>query len=129
MINPLILKVVFILLRAGIEEARQWIREIYNTMEEHFWLKDKGLYASEATSNGKLKNYRGQNDDRHTCEAMIVAYEVNTEKIYLERATMIAEIMIASSKELDYQIWEHYHFDWTLDFQYNKDVRTNRYRP
>jgi mannose/cellobiose epimerase-like protein (N-acyl-D-glucosamine 2-epimerase family) len=116
-------------LRAGIQESRQWIREIYDTMEEHFWLKDKGLYANEATNDWILKDYRGQNDNMHACEAMITAYEVTKDNIYLERAKIIAEVMTASSKELDYQIWENYHLDWTPDFQYNKDIRTNRYRP
>ncbi|CAF0821377.1 unnamed protein product [Rotaria sordida] len=116
-------------LRVGIEQAREWIREIYDLMEEHFWLKEKGLYANEATGNWQLKDYRGQNDNMHACEAMLAAYEVTNDEIYLERAKTLAKIMTESSKELHYQIWEHYHVDWTPDFEYNKGIRTNIFRP
>jgi mannose/cellobiose epimerase-like protein (N-acyl-D-glucosamine 2-epimerase family) len=80
-------------LRAGIEQARQWIREIYDLMEKYFWLKEKGLYASETTFDWKLKDYRGQNDNMHVCEAMLTAYEVTNDKLYLERAKTLAEVM------------------------------------
>ncbi len=116
-------------LRVGIEEAREWIRETYDLMENHFWIKEKGLYANEATGDWKLKDYRGQNDNMHACEAMLVAYEVTNDKIYLERAKTVAQVMTASTKELNYQIWEHYHLDWTPDFEYNKGVRSNIFRP
>ncbi|CAF3216687.1 unnamed protein product [Rotaria sp. Silwood2] len=116
-------------LRTGIVQAREWIRETYDLMEEHFWLKEKGLYANEATSDWQLQDYRGQNDNMHACEAMLAAYEVTKDEIYLERAKDLAKVMTESSKELNYQIWEHYHSDWTPDFEYNKNVRTNPLRP
>ncbi len=116
-------------LRVGITEAREWIRETYDLMEKHLWLKEKGLYGNEATADWKLKDYRGQNDNMHACESMIAAYEVTNDQFYLERAKTIAEVLTASSKELNYQIWEHYHVDWTPDFEYNKDVRSNVFRP
>ncbi|CAF1937189.1 unnamed protein product [Rotaria magnacalcarata] len=116
-------------LRIGIEEAREWLRETYDLMEKHFWLKEKGLYASEATSDWQLNDYRGQNDNMHAFEAMLAAYEATNADIYLERAKTLAKVMTESSEELHYQIWEHYHLDWTPDFEYNKDVRTNNFRP
>jgi len=116
-------------IRIGIEEAREWLRETYDLMEKHFWLKEKGLYGSEATGDWKLKDYRGQNDNMHACEAMIIAYEITNDQIYLERAKTLAEVMTASSKELHYQIWEHYNLDWTPNFEYNKNVRSNIFRP
>jgi mannose/cellobiose epimerase-like protein (N-acyl-D-glucosamine 2-epimerase family) len=115
--------------RAGITEAREWIRETYDLMEKHLWLKDKGLYVNEATGDWKLRDYRGQNDNMHACESMIAAYEATNEQFYLERAKIIAEVLTASSEELNYQIWEHYHLDWTPDFEYNKGVRSNIFRP
>ncbi|CAF1305857.1 unnamed protein product [Rotaria sordida] len=91
-------------------------------MEEHFWLKEKGLYANEATRDWQLKDYRGQNDNMH-------AYAVTKDEIYLERAKIVAKVMTESSKELNYQIWKHYYPDCTPDFEYNKNVRTNSLRP
>ncbi|CAF1273147.1 unnamed protein product [Rotaria sordida] len=98
-------------------------------MEEHFWLKEKGLYANEATRDWQLKDYRDQNDNMHAREAMLTAYEVTKDEIYLERAKSVAKVMTESSKELNYQIWEHYYSDCTPDFEYNKNVRTNSLRP
>lgn len=115
--------------RAGIKQAKEWIRETFEIMEKYFWLKEKGLYACEATGDWKLKDYRGQNDNMHACEAMIAAYQATNEQIYLERAKLLAEVMTESSKELDYQVWEHYHVDWTPDFEYNKNIKTDRRRP
>lgn len=116
-------------LRAGVEEARAWIREAYDVMEEHFWLKDYSRYASEATADWQLKDYRGQNDNMHACEAMLAAYEATHDQLYLERAKTLAEKMTASSEELFYQVLEHYHLDWQPDLEYNKGVRTNIFRP
>ncbi|CAF5180979.1 unnamed protein product, partial [Rotaria magnacalcarata] len=65
----------------------------------------------------------------HAFEAMLAAYEATNADIYLERAKTLAKVMTESSEELHYQIWEHYHLDWTPDFEYNKDVRTNNFRP
>ncbi|CAF4175610.1 unnamed protein product, partial [Rotaria magnacalcarata] len=86
-------------------------------------------YASEATGDWQLNDYRGQNDNMHSCEAMLAAYEVTKNEIYLKRAKTLAKVMTDSSEELHYQIWEHYHADWTPNFEYNKDVRTNIFRP
>lgn len=115
--------------KVGIDEARAWLRETYDLMEKHFWLEEYHRYASEATADWQLKDYRGQNDNMHACEAMIAAYEATKEEIYLERAKLLAETMTRSSEELHYQIWEHYHLDWTPDFEYNKGVKTNIFRP
>jgi mannose/cellobiose epimerase-like protein (N-acyl-D-glucosamine 2-epimerase family) len=115
--------------RVGIDEARQWLRETYDLMEKYFWLEDHGRYASEATGDWQLKDYRGQNDNMHACEAMLAAYEVTLDQIYLERAKVLADVMTRSSAELHHQIWEHYHVDWTPDFDYNRNVRTNIFRP
>ena len=116
-------------LRVGIEEAREWLRETYDVMEKRFWLPEKSRYASEATGDWQLTDYRGQNDNMHSCEAMLAAYEVTHDPVYLERAKTLAEVMTKSSEELHFQVWEHYHTDWTPDFEYNKDVRTNIFRP
>ena len=116
-------------LRVGIEEAREWIRETYDTMEKRFWEEKYGVYAIEATNDWKLSDYRGQNDNMHACEAMIAAYEVTNEKFYLERAKTIAEVLTKSSEELHYQIWEHYKLDWTPDFEYNKGAVSEIFRP
>lgn len=115
-------------LKAGIAEARDWIRETYDVMEKHFWLEKPGLYASEATVDWKINDYRGQNDNMHACEAMLAAFEATDEQIYLERAKTLAQIMTESSEQLHFQVWEHFHLDWTPDFEYNKENRTNIFR-
>jgi len=115
--------------KAGIQQAKEWIQETFDLMEKYFWFEDKGLYACEATGDWKLKDYRGQNDNMHACEALLVAYQATNQLIYLDKAKRIAEVMTQCHEQLNNQIWEHYHVDWTPDFQYNQNVKTDRRRP
>ena len=78
--------------KAGIQQAKEWIQETFDLMEKYFWFEDKGLYACEATGDWKLKDYRGQNDNMHSCEALLVAYQATNQLIYLDKAKRIAEV-------------------------------------
>ncbi len=115
---------------AGISEARAWLYETFNLLEEKFWDEDYGLYASEATADWQLDPYRGQNDNMHTCEALIAAYEVTQDDIFLDRACLLASHMVCrQSQNTDAHIWEHYTQDWKPDLLYNLNDKTNSIRP
>ncbi len=117
-------------LRCGIDEARQWLAEIFDLMEQHFWLIDYGAYASEANADWQLTAYRGQNDNMHACEAMLAAFEASGEERYLQRAKLLAERFTLRQAALtNGQVWEHFHPDWTPDLLYNKGDKSNIFRP
>jgi mannose/cellobiose epimerase-like protein (N-acyl-D-glucosamine 2-epimerase family) len=118
-------------LAAGIEEARGWIAETHELMEQRFWEPRHGLYADQATADwSALLPYRGQNANMHTCEALIAAYEASGERRYLLRAETVARnITREQAKLADGRIWEHYDQDWRIDWDYNRHDKTNIFRP
>ncbi|TJZ73549.1 AGE family epimerase/isomerase [Chitiniphilus eburneus] len=116
--------------KAGIDEARAWLGEAYEVMERHFWLPEHGVYASEAAPDFTLTDYRGQNDNMHSCEAMLAAYEATGEARYLERAQLLASNFTRRQAGFTGgQVWEHFKPDWTPDLDYAKGDKTNIFRP
>ena len=59
--------------KAGISEAKIYIEEVFELMEKYFWRDEFGLYADEISYDwSKVSNYRGQNANMHSCEALII---------------------------------------------------------
>ena len=117
-------------LEAGMEEARGWLEETWQLMEQRFWEPEHGLYADEATNDWQLSPYRGQNANMHACEAWLAAYEASGEPRYLQRAQLLAANMTGRQAALaGGLVWEHYRPDWSVDWDYNRDDRSNIFRP
>lgn len=117
-------------LQAGQDEARGYMAETWDLMERHFFEPQHGLYADEASADWQVSAYRGQNANMHACEAMLAAFEASAEPRYLERAQLLAHNMTLRQAALtDGLVWEHYHADWTPDWDYNKGDRSNIFRP
>ena len=117
-------------LKSGIAEAERWLAETFETAERRFWQADCGLYADEATPAWVLSPYRGQNANMHACEAMISAYSATKERGYIERAETLAQnITVRQAALANDLIWEHYHQDWSVDWEYNLHDKTNIFRP
>ena len=116
---------------AGVEPARAWIDETFDLMEQKFWSPAFGLYADEASSDWSLINaYRGQNANMHACEAMLAAFDATGQTRYLDRAAKLARnITVRQAALAEGLIWEHYHADWSVDRDYNKDDRSNIFHP
>jgi mannose/cellobiose epimerase-like protein (N-acyl-D-glucosamine 2-epimerase family) len=118
-------------LQAGVNEAGKYLAETYDLMERHFWEPTYGLYADEASADwSTLYPYRGQNANMHACEALLAAFDASGESRYLQRAETIARnITLRQAVLADGNIWEHYHADWSVDWDYNQDDKTNIFRP
>lgn len=118
-------------LMAGVGEARAWLSETFDLMEQHFWESQHGLYADEASEDwSKLSSYRGQNANMHTCEALLAAFEATGEAHYLQRAETLADNICNRQAALaNGMMWEHYADDWSVDWEYNKNDKTNIFRP
>jgi mannose/cellobiose epimerase-like protein (N-acyl-D-glucosamine 2-epimerase family) len=66
----------------------------------------------------------------HACEAMLAAFDATGEPRYLERAEILARnITVRQAALAEGLIWEHYHADWSVDWDYNRDDRSNIFRP
>lgn len=117
-------------LRAGITEARAGLDHTLGLMEERFWQADFGLYADEAAPDWQLRPYRGQNANMHACEAMLAAFEATGDTFCLRRATTLAQsVTHRLASQAHGLIWEHYHADWAPDWNYNRQDRSNIFRP
>ncbi|HVK54005.1 MAG TPA: AGE family epimerase/isomerase [Burkholderiales bacterium] len=117
-------------LMAGVQEARGWLDETFVLMEERFWEPQHGLYADEATEDWQVLPYRGQNANMHACEAMLAAFEATGETRFLDRAETLAHnITVRQAALANDLVWEHYHADWSVDWEYNKGDKTNIFRP
>jgi glucose-6-phosphate isomerase len=117
-------------LKSGIEQARGWLEEAFGVAEQRFWQPGFGLYADEAQPDWTLSPYRGQNANMHACEAMIYAYAATGERRYIERAETLAHnITVRQAALADGLVWEHYHVDWSVDWEYNRHDKSNIFRP
>jgi mannose/cellobiose epimerase-like protein (N-acyl-D-glucosamine 2-epimerase family) len=121
-------------LMAGIEEARAGLEACWQLMEARFWEPAHRLYADEATPAWQVGPYRGQNANMHSCEAMIAAFDATKDATYLQRALVLAESITQrqatrARTPLGDLVWEHYRPDWSVDWDYNRDDKTNIFRP
>jgi mannose/cellobiose epimerase-like protein (N-acyl-D-glucosamine 2-epimerase family) len=115
---------------AGDARAGEFIAETFDLMEKHFWESGHGLYADEATADWKVGGYRGQNANMHACEALLAAFDATGELRYLHRAELLARhITVRQASLYGNLVWEHYHSDWSVDPDYNRNDRSNIFRP
>jgi mannose/cellobiose epimerase-like protein (N-acyl-D-glucosamine 2-epimerase family) len=115
---------------AGVPGAREGIAATFELMENHFWEEAHGLYADEATPGWQTGPYRGQNANMHACEAMLAAHAATSDRRYLDRALTLAKSIAQRQAALaNGLVWEHYKTDWTPDWDYNRDDKTNIFRP
>lgn len=117
--------------RAGLNKAHDYLIETFDLMEQHFWEPEAGLYQDEKDKNwNKISNYRGQNANMHSCEALIGAYEATQNDHYLKRALMIADnICNRQTQTTQGLIWEHYNQSWQIDWDYNRNDPKHLFRP
>ena len=117
--------------KAGLAEAKNYIDETFNLMEKYFWSEDDGLYCDEISADwSRVSEYRGQNTNMHTCEALIMAFEATQQEKYLQRALLVAKNICQRQASLaDGLIWEHYDSDWQVDWLYNKNSPDDLFRP
>jgi mannose/cellobiose epimerase-like protein (N-acyl-D-glucosamine 2-epimerase family) len=118
-------------LQAGVSETREHLAETFDLMEHRFWSPPHGLYADEASADwAQLAPYRGQNANMHACEALLAAFEATGERRYLDRAVTVAHNVVERQAALaNGLVWEHYHDDWSVDWDYNRGDKTNIFRP
>ncbi len=116
---------------AGMGEAREGLYETFELMESHFWQPEFGLYADEADVHWRLTDYRGQNANMHATEACLAAFAATQDVRFLDRAALLADhIVQRQTAQTDgLMVWEHYHADWSIDWDYNRHDSSNIFRP
>jgi mannose/cellobiose epimerase-like protein (N-acyl-D-glucosamine 2-epimerase family) len=116
---------------AGIADASDYLAETFALMEDKFWDAHAGLYADQANADWSvLFPYRGQNANMHACEALLAAYQATGNPRYLHRAETLAyNITMRQAQLAKGMIWEHYHADWQIDWEFNLEDKANLFRP
>ena len=82
----------------------------------------------------QLSAYRGQNANMHACEAMLAAYEATREPRYLQRALTLAESRHRPARRAGRRpgvgaLPRGPDGSWSVDWDYNRDDKTNIFRP
>ena len=118
-------------LMAGETQAGIWLEETWELMEARFWEPASGLYADVCSADWQvLDPYRGQNANMHACEALLAAFEATGDRRYLLRAETLAHnITQRQAASAGGLIWEHYRADWSVDWDYNREDKSNIFRP
>jgi len=117
-------------LSCGLHEAAPGLADTFDLMERHFWEPGHGVYANDADARWQVSAYRGQNANMHAVEALLAAWQATREPRYLARATTVADAIARRLADPNGGlIWEHYHADWTPDFDFHRGDRTDIFRP
>lgn len=118
-------------LRVGVEGAGDLLAETWTQLEDLFWEDAHSAYADERDDSlSVLSDYRGQNANMHTVEALLAAYEATGETRYLDRADRVAhKFTVDLAARADGQVWEHYTTDWQHDWTYNIDKPDDLFKP
>jgi len=116
---------------AGVRGGTETIERAWTILETKFWSTEYRLYADEYTPGEETPApYRGQNANMHICEACLAAYEATGEDRFLYRAIEIADAVTRrQTGPTGGLIWEHYHADWTPDFDFHRDKPDDLFRP
>lgn len=100
--------------------ARPMLDDISGVLDARFWEPRHGASAEEFGPDWTpVPGYRGQNANMHLTEALMAAFEATGERVYLERAEQIADLVIRrSAGAARWRVPEHYGEDWTVDPHY-----------
>lgn len=108
---------------AGLETTYLALIQAEARMERRYWQASHGLYADHTGADGELAGYRSQRANQRACEALLAAFEASGEPRYLRRAETLAyNITVRQAGLTGGVVWEHYHADWSPDWDYERDA-------
>lgn len=118
--------------KADVPGADALLDDIWTLLETRFWDAGARLYVDEIAAGdwSAIDSYRGQNANMHMCEAMLAAWEATGNPRYLDRAELLARrVCLDLAEPAGGLVWEHYHTNWTHDWEFNRDDPKNLFRP
>ena len=100
--------------------AAPMLADISEILDTRFWEPRHGASAEEFGPDWTpVPGYRGQNANMHLTEALMAAFEATGERLYLDRAESIADLVIRrSAGAAGWRVPEHYTEDWQVDPHY-----------
>ncbi len=96
---------------------------VMQAIDMQFWQEDAGAMREEFTADWTpFPDYRGQNANMHSVEALMAAFEAFGELRYLTMAERIADLIInRHARAAGWVVIEHFDTDWTPDLTYAGD--------
>jgi len=112
-------------------EAGTLLDDVDRVLNTRFWRADDCLYVDEINRDWSVVDpYRGQNANMHLVEALLEAFEATRESRFLERAeTVASRVTVDLARQAKDLVWEHFHLDWTVDWDYNREKPRDLFRP
>lgn len=96
---------------------------VMKAIDAHFWDEAAGAMNEEFTADWTpLSDYRGQNANMHSVEALMAAYEAFGDDRFLTMAERISDLIInRHARQAGWVVIEHFNKDWTPDLSYAGD--------
>lgn len=110
--------------------ARELLDEALRIFEAHFW-SDSEQMCLESWDEAftETEPYRGGNVNMHAVEAYLAAADVTGDRIWLDRAVSIANVIIHTfARNNSYRVNEHFDEHWKPLPNYNIDNPAHRFR-
>ena len=102
-------------LLAGIEGAKELLREALTVYDRYFWDERVGLSVDTwNTEFTELDDYRGINANMHSVEAFLAVADATGNANYTVRAGRIITHIVEWARDNNWRIPEHFTSDWKL---------------
>jgi len=100
--------------------ADRLLSDVTEVIERRFWDEHHGAMREEfARDWSAIGDYRGQNSNMHSTEALMAAFEATGDTSFLRKAERIADLVIRRhAAALDWCVAEHFDAEWNLDKSY-----------
>ncbi|RME17513.1 MAG: AGE family epimerase/isomerase [Alphaproteobacteria bacterium] len=111
-------------LRVGHPDARRLLDDVTEVLEARFWEDGPGAAREAFTEDWEEiePDYRGQNANMHLAEALMAAFEATGERVYLDRALRIADLIVnRAARAHGWRVAEHFRADWMVDLGHEGD--------
>jgi mannose/cellobiose epimerase-like protein (N-acyl-D-glucosamine 2-epimerase family) len=107
-------------LTVGHPLAAPMLADVSEILGTRFWEPAHGAAAEEfAPDWTPVPGYRGQNANMHLTEALMAAFEATAERVYLDRAEGIADLIIRrAAAAAGWRVPEHFTEAWQVDPHY-----------
>ena len=117
-------------LLAGIEGAKELLREALTVYDRYFWDERAGLSADTwNTEFTELDDYRGINANMHSVEAFLAVADATGNANYTVRAGRIITHIVEWARDNNWRIPEHFTSDWKPDLECNREKPDDQFKP
>lgn len=115
---------------AGRPGARELLTEALRISETYFWSESEQMcLESWDQAFTVTESYRGGNVNMHAVEAYLAAADVTGNRIWLDRAVRIAEMIVHQvARNNSYRVNEHFDEKWNTLPDYNIDTPAHHFR-